>query len=58
MQSYIRLLRQFVHESRYVIDERAVAEAILTRAMNRLTADRAEVQNHLARLGQPRARRP
>jgi hypothetical protein len=37
MQTYVRVLKQLVRESRYIVDERAVAEAILTRARIRLT---------------------
>lgn len=44
MQTYMRVLKQRVRESRYVVDERAVAEAILTHARIRLTADLTKLQ--------------
>jgi hypothetical protein len=47
MQPYIHALRESVRESRYAVDERAVADAMLTRAKARVSADRAEVQKHL-----------
>jgi hypothetical protein len=39
MQTHVRVLKHLVRESRYVVDERTVAEAILTRARSRLIAD-------------------
>jgi hypothetical protein len=55
MQTYVDVLKQLVRESRYTVDERAVAEAILMRARIHLTADHAEVQKHLAWLEQHQA---
>jgi predicted Rossmann fold nucleotide-binding protein DprA/Smf involved in DNA uptake len=52
MRYDIRLLKQRVRESRYAVDDRAVAQAIVSRARARLTTDRAEVQKHLAWLEQ------
>jgi predicted transcriptional regulator len=53
MRAYIRVLRQRVRDSRYVVDEAAVAEAVLARAKpRRVNADRADVRKHLARLEQ------
>jgi hypothetical protein len=52
MRAYLRVLRQRVRDSRYVVDEGAVAEAVLTRARPRLNADRARARNRLARLEQ------
>jgi predicted transcriptional regulator len=50
MQAYTRVLRQRVRNSRYAVDEEAVADAILARARPRLNADRANARKHLARL--------
>jgi hypothetical protein len=44
----LRVLSRSVRESRYAVDERAVATAMLSRARTRLSADRAEVQKHLS----------
>jgi predicted Rossmann fold nucleotide-binding protein DprA/Smf involved in DNA uptake len=52
MQAFIRVLRQRVRDSRYVVDEGAVAEAVLARARPRLNADRANARKRLARLEQ------
>jgi hypothetical protein len=53
MQAHVRVLRQLVRESLYIIDEHAVADAILVHASIRLAAEHAEVQNQLARLSSP-----
>jgi predicted transcriptional regulator len=52
MQAYIRVLRQRIRDSRYAVDERAVAEAVLARARPRRNADRAHARKRLARLEQ------
>jgi hypothetical protein len=52
MQAYIRVLRQRVRDSRYPVDEGAVAEAVLARARPRLNAERANARKRLARLEQ------
>jgi hypothetical protein len=52
MQPYIRVLRQRVRDSRYAVDEAAVAEAVLARARPRLNADRAHGRKRLTRLDQ------
>ena len=52
MQAYIRVLRQRVRDSRYTVDEGAVAEAVLARARSRLDTDRASARKRLARLEQ------
>jgi hypothetical protein len=52
MQAYIRVLRQRVRDSRYAVDEEAVADAVLERARPRLNADRANARKYLARLEQ------
>jgi predicted transcriptional regulator len=53
MRAYIRVLRQRVRDSRYAVDEGAVADAVLARARpRRVTADRADARKHLARLEQ------
>jgi predicted HTH transcriptional regulator len=48
MQSYIRMLRKRVRASRYAVDERAVAEAMLARTRPRRSADRADARKRLA----------
>lgn len=48
MHSYVQILRQRVRASRYAVDERSVAEAMLARARPRLAAKRADA--HLAGL--------
>jgi hypothetical protein len=48
MHPGLRVLSRSVRESRYAVDERAVATAMLSRARTRLSADRAEVQKHLS----------
>ena len=53
MKAYIRVLRQRVRDSRYVVDEGAVAEAVLARARPRLNADRANALRRLAVLEWP-----
>jgi hypothetical protein len=54
MKAHIRLLRQRVRDSRYAVDEAAVADAVLARARSRrVRADRAEVRKYLAWLEQP-----
>jgi predicted transcriptional regulator len=50
MRAYVRVLRQRVRDSRYAIDEGAVAEAVLARVRPRLNADRATARKRLARL--------
>jgi hypothetical protein len=50
MKAYIRVLRQRVRDSRYVVDEGAVAEAVLARVRSRLNADRASALRRLAGL--------
>jgi predicted transcriptional regulator len=50
MQAYIRVLRQRVRDSRYAVDEGAVAEAVLERARPRLNANRANARRYVARL--------
>src|SRR5450755_3420413 len=52
MQAYIRVLRQRIRDSRYAVDEGAVAEAVLARARPRRNADRAHARKRLARLEQ------
>jgi predicted transcriptional regulator len=52
MKAYIGVLRQRVRDSRYAIDEGAVADAVLARARPRVNADRASARRHLARLEQ------
>jgi CRP-like cAMP-binding protein len=53
MQAYIRVLRKRVRDSRYAIDETAVADAVLGRArLGRVTGDWANARKHLARLEQ------
>jgi hypothetical protein len=52
MQAYILSLRQRVRASRYVVDEGAVAEAILARAGPRPKRDRASTRKRLVRLEQ------
>jgi len=52
MQAYIRVLRHRIRDSRYAVDEGAVAEAVLARARPRLNADRAHARKRLARLEQ------
>jgi hypothetical protein len=52
MKTSIRVLRQRIRDSRYAVDEGAVAEALLMRARPRLNADRAHARKHLARLEQ------
>jgi hypothetical protein len=51
MNAYIRVLRQQVRDSRFGVDEDAVAEAVLVRARPRLRA-RANARTRLARLDQ------
>lgn len=51
MQAYIRVLKQRARDSRYAVDEGAVAEAMLARARpRRLNAQRANARKHLAGL--------
>jgi len=51
MRTYIRVLRQRIRDSRYAVDETAVADAVLARARpRRVNADRANAR--LARLEQ------
>lgn len=53
MRAYIRVLRQRVRDSRYAVDEAAVADALLARARpRRVSAGRANARKHLARLEQ------
>jgi predicted transcriptional regulator len=53
MKTYIRVLKQRIRESRYAVDETAVADAVLVRARSRrVNADRANAREHLARLEQ------
>ena len=52
MKAYIRVLRQRVRDSRYAVDEVAVAEAVLMRARSRRNANRANIRKRLARLDQ------
>ena len=52
MQTYMRVLRQRVRDSRYAVDERAVAEAVIAHARPRVNADRANGVQPLARLEQ------
>jgi hypothetical protein len=52
MKTYVRVLRQRIRDSRYAVDEGAVAEAVLARARPRLNADRAYARKRLARLEQ------
>jgi CRP-like cAMP-binding protein len=47
MRPYLHLLRQLRRESRYVVNERTVATAIMTRAKSRLSGDRADVGKQL-----------
>ena len=53
MRAYIRVLRQRIRESRYAVDETAVADAVLVRARSRrMNADRSNARKHLGRLEQ------
>jgi predicted transcriptional regulator len=53
MRTYIRVLRQRIRESRYAVDETAVADAVLVRARSRrANADRANALKRLRRLEQ------
>jgi hypothetical protein len=52
MEAYIRVLRQRVRDSRYAVDEGAVADAVLERARPRLYTDRANARKYVARLEQ------
>ena len=53
MRAYLRVLRQRVRDSRYAVDETAVADAVLARAIpHRVHADRPDVGKRLARLEQ------
>ncbi len=53
MRAYIRVLRQRVRDSRYAVDEAAVADAVLAGARpRRVNARRADARKHLARLEQ------
>lgn len=45
MQSDVRLLRQLVRDSLYVVDEGAVADALLARARVRATVARRQLAN-------------
>jgi hypothetical protein len=56
MQSYVRVLRQFVRESRYLIDERAVADAIMTHTRRRRTT--RDSARDVAEEGDPARRTP
>jgi hypothetical protein len=51
MKPYIRILRQRIRDSRYVVDEAAVADAVIARRrFRRVNAGRADARKHLARL--------
>jgi hypothetical protein len=45
MQPHVRVLRQVVRASLYAVDDRAVADAIVLRAMLRRTVPNASLQN-------------
>jgi CRP-like cAMP-binding protein len=47
MRLDLRLLRQLTRESRYVVDERTVAAAMMMRAESRVPGDRADVGKQL-----------
>jgi hypothetical protein len=50
MPARVRALRKLVSSSSYVIDEYAVADAILAHEQIRLIVEHADVQQELARL--------
>jgi hypothetical protein len=52
MEAYIRALRQRVRDSRYAVDDGAVADAVLERTRPRLNTDRANARRYVARLEQ------
>jgi len=52
MDSYIRVLRERIRDSRYTIDEPAVAEAVLARVRSRRAMDRADARKHVIWLEQ------
>jgi hypothetical protein len=49
MEADVRTLRQLMRHSMYIVDERAVAEAIILRARFRATVARCSLPNQLGR---------